>query len=113
LIAEAVLRFAEASALKRVGDDIPDDDSAQTLDQQLLILLDSHPDLEAEIRHVCRLVLKHLDNRGKHSRRKLARAIQPAAHGHDRQLSFDLQATAEHADGLGTERRYDDGSRAA
>lgn len=113
LIAEAVLKFAEASSLRCDGDDTPDDDGVQPIDRQLLTILDSHPNLEAEIRQVCQLVLKHLDNRGKHSRRKLARAIQPAAHGHDRQLSFDLQVTTEQADGHGTERRYDDASRAA
>jgi hypothetical protein len=107
LIAEAVLKFAEASSQKRGGDGTPDNDGAQTIGRQLLTLLDSHPDLEAEIRQVCQLVLKHLDNRGKLSRRKLARTIQPAPHGHDRQLSFDLQTTTA---GRRTARRYDDGN---
>lgn len=107
LIAEAVLRFAEASSLMRGGDATPDDDGVQPIDPQLLTILDSHPNLEADIRQVCRLVLKHLDNRGKLSRRKHTRDIQPRPHSHTRQLSFDLQDTTG---GRRATRRYDDGS---
>jgi hypothetical protein len=65
LIAEAVLKFAEASALKHDGDNTHDDDGVQSIDRQLLTVLDSHPDLETDIRQVCQLVLKHLNNRSK------------------------------------------------
>lgn len=112
LIAEAVVKFAQAASLTD-GAAGADGDGAQTLGRQLLTVLDSHPRLEAEIRRVCRLVLKHLDGRGKSSRRGPARGAQPAPPGRGRQLSFDLQAPAEQADGRETERPRDGESRAA
>jgi hypothetical protein len=100
LVAEAVLKLAEAAAASGNDADNAGDDGGQALDQLLVNVIDTHPDLAVAIRQVCKLVLKHLDGdgRGQQSRRRPTRSAQPAPHGTSQQLSFELPSVTERAD---------------
>lgn len=100
LVAEAVLKLAEAAAASGNDADDAGDGGGQALDQLLINVIDTQPNLAAAIRQVCRLVLEHLDGdgRGPQTRRRSTRSPQPTAHGASQQLSFELPSITERAD---------------
>lgn len=112
LIAEAIVKLAQASSVNDGGDDSVGGE--QALDEQLVTFLDSHTNLESSIRRICRQLLNHLDSTHSHRRRsKTTRTAQPVYLGDARQLSFDLAAAAGQPDGRESERRRDDEANAA
>lgn len=96
LVTDGVLSFARAVALKRQMTDPDTPANRQSIDQQLITLLEAHDDLETEIRHVCKLILKNLDSglRTQSTRRRSARPAEPELPSQDAQLSFELPEPA-------------------
>jgi len=96
LITDGVLSFARAVALKRQTTDSDTANNRQIIDQQLITLLETHDDLETELRHVCNLILKNLDSglRPQHTRRKSTRPAEPELPSQNAQLSFELPEPA-------------------
>jgi hypothetical protein len=93
LITDGVLSFARAIALKRQTTGSVTPTNRQFIDQQLITLLEAHDDLETEIRHVCKFILKNLDSglRPRSTRRRSARPAEPELPSQNAQLSFELQ----------------------
>lgn len=112
LIAEAIVKLAQAASVNYGGDD--SDGGEQALDEQFVTLLDSQTHLESLIRRTCRHLLKHLDSaRGHRPRSKITRTAQPVYLDDARQLSFDLTTTADQAGGRESDRHRDDEANAA
>lgn len=112
LVTEALLKLAEAASVNDGGDD--DAGGEQSLDQQIVTLIDSHTNLQATIRRICRQLLNHLGStHGHHRGSKATRPAQPVYLDDARQLSFDLAATASQPGGRESERRRDNEANAA
>jgi hypothetical protein len=112
LVTEALLKLAEAASVNDGGDD--DAGGQQALNQQIVTFIDSHTNLQATIRRICRQLLNHLGStHGHHRRSKATRPAQPVYLDDARQLSFDLAATASQPGGREPERRRDDEANAA
>jgi len=112
LVTEALLKLAEAASVNDGGDD--DAGGEQALDQQIVTFIDSHTNLQATIRRICRQLLNHLGStRGHHRRSKATRPAQPVYLDNARQLSFDLPAAAGQPGGREAERRCDNEASAA
>jgi hypothetical protein len=112
LIAEAIVKLAQAASVNDGGDDRAGGE--QALDEQLVIFLDSHTNLESLIRRICRQLLNHLGStHGHHRRSKATRPAQPIYLDDARQLSFELAATASQSGGRESERRCDNEASAA
>jgi hypothetical protein len=112
LIAEAIVKLAQAASVNDGGDDSAGGE--QALDEQLITFLDSHTNLESSIQRICRQLLTHLDSTHGHRRRsKTTRTAQPVYLDAARQLSFDLAVTASQSGGGESERRCDDEANAA
>jgi hypothetical protein len=96
LITDGVLSFARAVALKRQTTDSDTANNRQFIDQQLITLLETHDDLETELRHVCKFILKNLDSglRPRSTRRKSTRPAEPELPSQNAQLSFELPEPA-------------------
>lgn len=110
LITEAIAKLAQAASLDDGGDD---EGGERSLDQQIVTVLESHPNLESAIRLVCRKLLTHLDSsRTRHSRSKSTRSAQPVRLDDARQLSFDLPAS-DRPGGHNSDREHDDAAHAA
>jgi hypothetical protein len=115
LIADGLLSFARAATLKHAmtGANTANDD--QLLEQQLVELLDTHADLETEIRQVCKLVLNHLNAaiHNRNTQRRAARPAQTASQIENAQLSFELQEAASAPEDHTADLLGDDEARAA
>jgi hypothetical protein len=112
LVTEALLKLAEAASVNDGGDD--DAGGEQALDQQIVTFIDSHINLQATIRRICRRLLNHLGStHGHHRRSKATRPAQPVYLDDARQLSFDLPAAASQPGGPESERRRDNKASAA
>jgi hypothetical protein len=92
LITDGVLSFARAVALKRQTTDSDTPANRQFIEQQLITLLETHDDLETELRHVCKFILKNLDSglRPRSTRRRSARPAETELPSQNAQLSFEL-----------------------
>lgn len=112
LVTEALLKLAEAACVNDGGDD--DAGTEQALDQQIVTFIDSHTNLQATIRRICRQLLNHLGSTHSHYRRsKATHPAQPVYLDDACQLSFDLAATASQPGGRESERRRDNEASAA
>lgn len=112
LVTEALLKLAEAASVNDGSDD--DAGGKQALDQQIITFIDSHINLQATIRRICRQLLNHLGSTHDHHRRsKATRPAQPVYLDDARQLSFELAATASQPGGRESERRRDEEANAA
>lgn len=112
LVTEALLKLAEAASVNDGGDDGAGGE--QALDQQIVTFIDSHTNLQATIRRICRRLLNHLGStHGHHRRSKATRPAQPVYLDDARQLSFDLPATVSQPGGRESERRRDGKANAA
>jgi hypothetical protein len=106
LVAEAVVKLAQAAS---AGDD---GDSSSDLNQQIIAILNSHANLEAPIRLICRQLLNHFDStRTRRRRSKPRRNTQPVRLDNARQLSFDLPPDS--AAGHESDGQRDDEAHAA
>jgi hypothetical protein len=114
LIADGLLSFARAATLKHAKTVANTKNDSQSFNQLLRILLDSHKDLETEIRQVCELVIDHLDaTRNQNSRRRSVRQAQSEPQIENMQLSFELQETASMSETHTSNLLGDDEARAA
>jgi hypothetical protein len=112
LVTEALLKLAEAASVNDGGDDGAGGE--QAMDQQIVTFIDSHTNLQATIRRICRQLLNHLSSTHGHRRRSKATCpAQPVYLDDARQLSFELAATASQPGGRESERRRDGKANAA
>lgn len=115
LITDGVLSFARAVALRRQTTDPDTPANRQFIEQQLITLLETHDDLEAELRHVCKFILKNLDSglRPRSTQRRSACAVEPELPSQNAQLSFELSEPALPVEAQDSDLFGDAKSRAA
>lgn len=107
LVAEAVVKLAQAASTSDANVD-----NSSGLDQQIVALLNTHANLEAPIRRICRQLLNHFDSaRARRPRSKPRRSAQPVRLDDARQLSFDLPP--DRLSGHESDGRRDDEAHAA